>query len=73
MWACNRGLTLDGLECEVRWGSLARMAHATGRKLTAYAVYVPVGAKGDTREMQIWSGLKSRAAEVERSINQFLY
>eukprot|EP01050_Picozoa_sp_SAG11_P007803 SAG11_NODE_661_length_7885_cov_8.956974_7_plen_159_part_00 len=56
-------------------GTLARIGHLqTSKKkvtITAYAVYISVGTP--SRELTIWSGMKSRAAEVERSINTFLY
>jgi hypothetical protein len=51
-------------------------ARQPGRKITAYAVYFPVdgaSAGADARELQVWCGLKSRATDVERAINSYLY
>jgi hypothetical protein len=75
-WTCGRGCTRGRHSHKIQRGSLAKIGHATGRKITAYAVYFPVdgaSAGADARELQVWCGLKSRATDVERAINSYLY
>ena len=55
---------------------IARVGMQTGRKITAYAVYIYVEdreAAGQRKEVRVWAGNRQRAEFVMKCINKFFH
>jgi hypothetical protein len=69
-WTLRIGCKIRQTVHTVPAGARASVGHSTGRKITAYAVYLPVD---DSGELRLWSGNKQQVTLVERKINAFLH